>query len=249
VIETSGELLMRLAAFGRVYLLDTVTSTNDRALSLAARHERCIVIARSQTRGRGRFRRPWFSDPGSLTATLLVFRDQPGFPRPDLVTSLAGLALAQAVEQVAGLNAQIRWPNDIVFQEKKLAGLLCESRGSAIAVGLGVNVNQTSLPADLPDAASIRLASGAESDPLVLLEAFLGRFDTALRQAGAGDAAALIAAIKNRSATLHRRIEVVTLFRRQAGTAIDIDSEGRIVLRTDSGRLVVLGAGQVRRLT
>jgi BirA family biotin operon repressor/biotin-[acetyl-CoA-carboxylase] ligase len=245
---TPGEALTRLAAFGRVHLLDTTPSTNDVALGLAGQGEPAVVIARNQTRGRGRFRRPWFSDTGSLTASLLLFTDAPGFPPAAHVTTLAGLAAARAVEQVTGLKALVRWPNDVVLGDKKLAGILCEGRRNAIAVGIGLNVNQRSFPDDIPEAGSLAQLAGREFEPLDVLHAFATELETALAAAGRGELPALLAAVKERSAVMHRRVEVQTLLRRHVGTVVDLDAEGRIVLRTDAGRLVVIGAGQARRL-
>ena len=248
VTEVAGEQLAGLARHGSVHLLDEVGSTNDCALGLAAKHVTAIVIARSQTKGRGRFKRHWFSDDASLTASLLLFTDAPDFPHPSFLTHLAGLALSRAVEDVAGMATQIRWPNDIIYKDKKLAGILCEGRRHAVAIGVGLNVNQESFPEDLPDAESLRIATGRTWDKLVLLESFLHGMFAGIELAGRGETAQVIADIKNRSAVMHRRVEVNTLLRKHIGTVIDLDTEGRVVLRTDSGRLVVLGAGDVRRL-
>lgn len=242
-----GDILERLANFGSVYLLDTVRSTNDYALALAAHHRRAIVIADIQTGGRGRFRRHWFSDRDSLTASFLLHADEIASPDPKYVTPTAGLAAAIAIERVTGVKVQIRWPNDIIHQQRKLAGLLCESRRRAVVIGLGVNVNQRSFPSELPQAISLRQATGHDWDRFALLEAFVTEADTLLRQAST-DFAPLLMQIRQRSATINRRVEVTTLLRRHVGTVIDLDPECRIVLRTDSGRLVVLGLGQVRNL-
>lgn len=242
-----GDTLERLANFGSVYLLDTVRSTNDYALSLASRHRRAIVIASIQTGGRGRFHRRWFSDRGSLTASFLLHTDEIAFPDPKYVTPTAGLAAAIAIEKITGLEVHIRWPNDIIYQQRKLAGLLCESRNRAVVIGLGLNVNQQSFPSDLPEAMSLWQATGRDWDRFALLEAFVTETDTLLRQAST-DFAPLLMQIRQRSAVINRRVEVTTLLRRHVGTVIDLDPECRIVLRTDSGRLVVLGHGQVRNL-
>ncbi len=242
-----GDTLERLATFGSVHLFDTVTSTNDHALALASRHRRAIVIAGIQTAGRGRFRRRWFSDRDSLTASFLLHTDETAFPDPKYVTPTAGLAAAIAIERITGLEVQIRWPNDIIHQQRKLAGLLCESRHHAVVIGLGLNVNQRSFPSDLPEAVSLRQATGRDWDRFALLETFVTEADTLLRQAST-DFAPLLMQIKQRSAVINRRVEVTTLLRRYVGTVIDLDPECRIVLRTDSGRLVVLGLGQVRNL-
>jgi BirA family biotin operon repressor/biotin-[acetyl-CoA-carboxylase] ligase len=248
VTEVTGERLADLGRYGSVHLLDEVGSTNDYALGLAGKHATAIVMARRQTKGRGRFRRQWFSDDDSLTASLLLFTDVPDFPRPSFLGHLAGLALARAVEQTAGLVTQIRWPNDITIEEKKLAGILCEGRRNAIAVGIGLNLNQTSLPEALPDAVSLNMATGKQWDKFYLLENFLREMFESIGRAGKGELVQVLADIKQRSAVMHRRVEVQTLLRKYVGTVIDLDAEGRVVLRTDSGKLAVLGAGDVRKL-
>jgi biotin-(acetyl-CoA carboxylase) ligase len=93
------------------------------------------------------------------------------------------------------------------------------------------------------------MATGKEWDKFYVLENFLREMSACIEQTGGGDSAQVLADIKRRSATLHRRVEIRTLLRKHVGTVIDLDAEGRIVLRTDAGRLVVLGAGDVRRLT
>ena len=247
--EVSGERLAGLARYGSVHLLDEVGSTNDYALSLAGKHATAIVLARRQTKGRGRFRRQWYSDDASLTASLLLFTDAPDSPRSSFLVHLAGLALSRAVDETVGLPTQIRWPNDIIIEDRKLAGILCEGKRNAVAVGIGLNLNQESLPEDLLDAVSLRMATGKQWDKFYLLENFLQEMFANIEKIGKGESAQVLADIKQRSATMHRRVEVRTLLRKHVGTVIDLDAEGRIVLRTDSGRLVVLGAGDVRRLT
>ncbi len=244
----SGERLAGLARYGSVHLVDEVGSANDYALSLAGKGTTAIVLANRQTRGRGRFHRHWFSDDDSLVASLLMWTRAPDFPRPSLLVHLAGLALSRAVEQTSGVATQIRWPNDITVGDRKLAGILCEGRSSAVAVGIGLNLNQQSLPEDLPDAVSLRMVTGREWDRFYLLENFLREMQAGIEQAGRDDSARVLADIKQRSSIMHRRVEVRTLLRRYVGTVVDLDPEGRIVLRADSGRLAVLGAGDVRRL-
>ena len=246
--EVAGERLAGLARYGSVHLLDEVGSTNDYAFGLAGKHTTAVVVARWQTKGRGRFGRPWFSDDASLTASLLLLTDAPDFPHPSFVVHLAGLALSRAVDETVGLPTQIRWPNDIILEDRKLAGILCEGRRNAVAVGIGLNLNQESLPEDLPDAVSLRMATGKQWDKFYLLENFLQEMFASIEQTAKGESAQVLADIKGRSTVMHRRVEVRTLLRKHVGTVIDLDTEGRIVLRTDSGRLVVLGAGEVRRL-
>jgi BirA family biotin operon repressor/biotin-[acetyl-CoA-carboxylase] ligase len=243
----SGPALAHLARFGRVHVLDTVTSTNDRAFELAGTREPALVVARRQTRGRGRFRRHWFSDSGSLTFSYLSFPDQPA--QLDAITHVIGVALARALQAAAGVEARIRWPNDIVAKDRKLCGVLCERRREAVAVGVGLNVNQAEFPEDVPEAISVFQLTGRTFDPLELLDPVLAEFTGLMQEVAEAGTGRLMQEVKDRSAVLHRRVEVATLLRKHVGTVVDIDSAGRIVLRNDAGRIVVLSSGQARRLT
>lgn len=266
-----SELLNRIARFGKLYLLDTVSSTSDYAFSLATSapergQEPAIVVARKQTKGRGRFRRHWFSDDDSLIFSILLFLEK-NFSSPNSITQFAGLALCRGIERLAGgINPSrvetpdlgsalcekspplLRWPNDLLIDGKKIAGILCEQRRSAVVVGVGINLNQSLIPKNLPEAASLFLVYHQKFDRLVLLEAFLTDFFNSLELLKKGATTALWAEVKNRSAIIHHRVEIRTLFRRYIGTVIDIDDLGRVVLRTDSGKLATFNAGQVKQL-
>ena len=144
----------------------TIGSTNDVALALAAQGDRdgAIVIADEQTAGRGRRGRAWFSPAGSGLYVSVVLA--PGRARSDparattLLTVTAGVALAEAIEDVTALRVDIKWPNDLVVARRKLAGILAESTGSAAApaatlvIGYGINVNATAYPPELGDRAT-----------------------------------------------------------------------------------------------
>ena len=246
-LEIPGELIARLSGFGRVHLLDTVDSTNEYAFTLAMTAEPAIVVARCQTKGRGRFRRDWHSDDDSLTFSLLLF-PEPGAGLTSRLTQFAGLSVCLALENLTGTKPLIRWPNDIMLSDRKLAGILCEQRKAAVAVGVGLNLNQQSFPAELPEAGSLRQLTGKTWPKFDVLEAVVAAFFDTLDKSRAGRDAELLDAIRNRSSVLHHRVEVKSLLRTRVGTVIDLDAEGRIVLRTESGRLSVLDVGQVRRL-
>jgi BirA family biotin operon repressor/biotin-[acetyl-CoA-carboxylase] ligase len=250
-VEIPGELLARLARFGRVHLREQVDSTNDYAFGLADRRETALVVARRQSAGRGRFRRRWYSDDSSLTFSLLIFpaAEDPPLP-PGQLTLLAGLAICCAVEETTGARPGIRWPNDVMLDEKKVAGILCEQRKDALVIGVGINVNQPGFPEDedLAEAGSIRLATGREIEKLELLDVILRRLLAIIERVRQGELPALMEEFKSRSAVLHRRVEAKTLFRRHIGTVVDIDAEGRLVIRRGDGGIVTVNSGQVRRL-
>lgn len=162
--------------------LDTCVSTNDEARSRAREGAPAgtVVVAREQTGGRGTKGRSWFSPREAGLYVSVVLR-----PGPDAALSLlplaAGLAARGAVERTAGILAKLRWPNDIVWQGRKLGGILCESGWSGFQsryaiVGLGLNLNQDE--GDFPEewrsrAGSLRRASGRIIDREAVLDAFL----------------------------------------------------------------------------
>ncbi len=246
----SGKRLAQLARFGRVHLLDTVTSTNSHAFSLAGDREPALVVAQRQTRGQGRFRRHWHADADSLTFSYLLFFGPEQQELLTWLTQLAGFSVCRAIEDATGLEPSVRWPNDVLLDNKKVCGILCGQRRDAVVIGVGLNVNQTEFPEELNlhEAGSLRMATGRTWDKLELLERIMEHLFSVLELTRHGITSDILDAIKNRSAILHRRVEVKTLLRRHIGTVVDIDSKGNIVLRTTKDRIVIIGAGQVRRL-
>jgi BirA family biotin operon repressor/biotin-[acetyl-CoA-carboxylase] ligase len=157
--------LPQLAPLARsVLFFPTIGSTND--VAAAAAHagdaEGTIVVADSQTAGRGRRGHRWFSPPGSGLYVSVVLAPARARRAPDRATSLltlaAGVALAEAVERSTGLHADIKWPNDLLVGGRKLAGILAEAAAAegglgvaTVVLGYGVNVSPASFPADLRD--------------------------------------------------------------------------------------------------
>jgi BirA family transcriptional regulator, biotin operon repressor / biotin---[acetyl-CoA-carboxylase] ligase len=167
-----------------VYLRETTVSTMDDALALA--RDGCpsgtVAAAGWQEKGRGRGRGTrWLSAPWeSLLATVVLRAGDAGFPLPQL-SLRAGLAVALCVEEAAGIAARIKWPNDVLWEGRKLAGVLCESRGGALLVGIGVNCTQSSFPAEIAGSAvSLAMAAGREVAPLALLPVVLARLKECL---------------------------------------------------------------------
>ena len=156
---------LRLGAFAkRVLYFETVGSTNDVAAALAADggHEGTVVIADTQTSGRGRRGRTWFSPPAAGLYVSVILRPARACVAPEraagLLTIAAGVALAEAVEHVTGLAPRIKWPNDLLVARRKLAGILAEgvahqaaSGLRAVVLGYGINVGAAAFPRELAD--------------------------------------------------------------------------------------------------
>ncbi|MDH5019690.1 biotin--[acetyl-CoA-carboxylase] ligase [Halobacterium rubrum] len=223
------------APFGVEYH-DAVPSTNDRARELAADGARdVVVLADRQTGGRGRRGREWSSPSGGVWASLVLRPDLPP-ARVPLLTLAAAVAVTDAARE-AGVDAAIKWPNDVVVPDedserggRKLAGVLTEMEGEAsqvswVVVGTGVNVNVD--PGDLEgDATSIRAEAGNVSRR-VFVQRVLERFDE-LR----ADTDGVLDAWRERAATIGQRVRVDLGEETVEGEAVDVTEHGALVVDT-----------------
>jgi BirA family transcriptional regulator, biotin operon repressor / biotin---[acetyl-CoA-carboxylase] ligase len=163
------EIQRRRWPFARhVVFFDTIGSTNDVAMKLAAdAEEGTVVVANEQTAGRGRYGRTWFSPPATGLYVSIVLKPPSADAEHDRVISLltlaSGVALADAIDAVAAIRAEIKWPNDLIVGGRKLAGILAERVSSAqgnsrtampVILGYGINVGANAYPPELSDRAT-----------------------------------------------------------------------------------------------
>jgi BirA family transcriptional regulator, biotin operon repressor / biotin---[acetyl-CoA-carboxylase] ligase len=199
--------------------------------------EGAIATADHQTGGRGRRGRSWEEAPGTAVLVSVLLRPPPVRAAPEL-SLVGGLAAALAAEDALGLAAQIKWPNDVMVDRRKVAGVLAEAREGVVVLGIGINVNQTreQLPADARVApASLRTVDGVERDReqvLALLLAHLDRLYAAWREGGLD---AVYDDLGARDFLRGRRVTVDGV----AGTAEMIERDGRLAVKTESGRVLV----------
>lgn len=216
-----------------------VDSTNAEALRLASAGAPAgtIVVADTQTAGRGRRGRAWWSEPG--TALLASWLLRPGLDpeRLPLLSLLAGVAAARAASAAGGIAVRLKWPNDLVVDERKLGGILSESDGQgAVVVGLGLNVRQTEFPDDLAaSATSIVGAGGRTPSRAWVLAATLSSFGA--RMAAPEE---VLDDYRAMCVTLGRSVRVELSFGDAAeGKAIDITTSGALIVEGASGSRVV----------
>jgi BirA family biotin operon repressor/biotin-[acetyl-CoA-carboxylase] ligase len=238
----------------RIEYRERVGSTNDlaRQLGVGGAPEATLVIADEQIAGRGRMGRAWWSPPGAAIAMSLLLR--PTFPPAfaNRLTMLAGLAAAQAIEQVTGLPVALKWPNDIVVREpaiRKLGGILTETsisgetvEFSVVGLGLNVNVDFTGRT-DLPEASSLARELGYPVDRLALLKALVEQF--AARYVTIAQDKQLLADWSARLITLGRQVAVRRGEETLAGLAERVDESGALLIRTDDRSLRRVDAGDV----
>jgi BirA family biotin operon repressor/biotin-[acetyl-CoA-carboxylase] ligase len=215
--------------------LRATTSTNDRARALAlngAPHG-TLVTAAQQGAGRGRQGRTWSAPAGQALLLSLVLRDAP---------ALLPLAAALAVAEVAGAEALIKWPNDVLVEGRKVAGILAEGRPLegwvVLGIGLNVALQVDELPSELHATAGTLGLSPADLEPT------LERLLAALQRALALDPGALLAAYRERDAL--RGHEVAWAGGRGRGAGVD--GEGRLVIDLPEGGRTALSAGEVHLL-
>ncbi|MGB8658664.1 MAG: biotin--[acetyl-CoA-carboxylase] ligase [Candidatus Zixiibacteriota bacterium] len=231
-----------------------VGSTNHLAFRLAesGADEGTLVVADEQTKGRGRMGRSWYSPPSlGLWMSLILRPDIPPFKAPGL-SILAGLALAQAIEDLAGLDAKIKWPNDCLINGRKVGGVLLElsaelDRTNFVIAGIGVNVSH--LPDDFPKnlsstATSIKMECGKEVPRIDVLNSFLTRFETIYLDFKKNGLAPQRQLIKKLSLLLGSQVTVKLGRERIEGIAEDIDDNGSLVVKAGKERRLVT-AGEV----
>lgn len=217
--------------------LETSPSTNldARAWVDEGAPHGAVVIAQRQTAGRGRQGRAWESPAGALTFSVIV-RD--GIDR--LLPLRAGLAVAQC----AGPKARVKWPNDVLLDGRKLAGVLTELHADAAVVGIGINAAVD--VAALPDEVAARAASLdlAEHE----LEGFAEQVVERVLALVAEAPAAVLRGIAARDALVGRAVRWDTGGRVAEGTAVGIGEDGRLHVQGDDGQLVALDGGDVHLL-
>jgi BirA family transcriptional regulator, biotin operon repressor / biotin---[acetyl-CoA-carboxylase] ligase len=236
--------------FRDIRRFDTVDSTNRVALEAAraGAPEGLVIVADFQTAGRGRLGRSWTAPPGaSLLVSALV---RPPVRLAGRVGLAAGLALAEAVEVVAGVRAALKWPNDLVVGGRKLAGILAEadlgSAEAAVVVGIGCNVNWDELPEDLAaTATACNREAGRTVDREALLDTLLTRLEA---RVAALDGPTLLDDYRARLATIGRRVHVELPTGALNGVAVDLGADGELIVRDDSGKTTPVLAGDVVRL-
>ncbi len=226
------------------HLHDSLPSTQDEARRLAAdgAPEGTVVRAARQTRGRGRAGRAWQDPPGNLALSVLL---RPGRPAGEAahVGFVAGVALCHALDSLLPGDApepRAKWPNDVLLDEKKVAGVLLEGGRDHIILGIGVNV--AAAPPDLP--ATALAAHGATAGPGTVAETLLGRlapwYDRWRREGLAGVRAAWLA----RAHGLGGPVRAIVDGTARTGTFAGLDADGALLLDADGRRLRVL-AGDV----
>lgn len=244
----------------RIIHHNVIGSTNDEAKRLAASGEKdgTLITADTQTAGRGRMGRVWFTPPDSAIAMSLILRPATSEIHLAQLSLLGGLAVAEGIEAVTGLKPQLKWPNDVLIEDKKVAGVLAEASFDGnkvewVVLGIGINVNAAPPPEVILEtpATCLRPWTGREINRAELMRAVLDHFDSHYYSADAGlGSETLTKEWKARLAYLGKPVRVVTAIGWVEGALRGVTSAGNLTMRLADGshREFLAGDVHLRRM-
>ncbi len=238
----------------KIFSYNVVDSTNSIAFSLAKAGlgEGAAVFAEGQRKGRGRLGRGWVSPKNKGIYLSLILRPKISLKKASLVTLLAAVACAEAIRKISGQQALIRWPNDILVNNKKLCGILTEmqtenSHLEYIILGIGINVNTPTgkLPSQ---ASSLKEEAGREFSRVELARGLLRRLDQEYSFFKDKGSAKIITQWRNLSAFCGKRLKVKLAEKTIEGQSQGIDAQGALIVRLDNGFKQHILAGDVAKI-
>lgn len=229
--------------FGKPYVYEATCESTQLLLLGSGLPEGAAAATDHQTGGRGRHGRPWTAPPATSVLVSVMLHPPAERHLPELSLA-AALAAAEAVEGATGLTAQVKWPNDVMLNRRKVAGILCELSEGTVVVGVGMNVNQTrdELPLDAPtEPGSLRSLTGQEYDRARLLGSLLFRLERIYDGWRHGGLADLYGEIGARDFLRGRRITVDG----EPATALQIVRDGRLEIDLGSHETRLVESGEV----
>jgi len=252
--EIRDTLSTKILGQGEIYYFSEIDSTNIEAKKHAnlGCPEGSIVLAETQNGGRGRLSRSWFSPTGKGIWLSVVLRP-PFYPYDaPKCTLMAAVAVTKAIRNVTGVKCGIKWPNDILYQGKKVVGILTEMSAefdaiNHVIIGMGINVNikEQEFPAELIDVAtSLSVITGHDISRLTLLHAVLVELENAYEGVIQRGFSEMLDEWRELSVTLGKNVNVFGGGREFSGLAVDIDNDGALLVQTDDALEKVL-AGDV----
>ncbi len=235
----------------KIYYFGTVSSSMDVAwqLGIKGSSEGTVVIAESQTKGRGRLGRNWFSPKYKGIYLSLILRPKILPNQMPLLTLMSAVSICEAIREKTGLTCQIKWPNDILIHHKKLGGILTELNAETdlshfVVIGVGLNVNNDKKTL-LAGATSLKEQKKEEVNRLDLLQEILRKIEENYLVFQKKGGKPIIDKWRDWNITLGRRVRVVCQKQHIEGEALDIDIDGGLLIRNDSGLTQKVMTGDV----
>ena len=237
----------------RIHYFEEVESTQNLARNLAAEGapQGTVVIAETQSAGRGRMGRGWHSPPGVNLYTTIILRSRLAMPEVPRLSLVAGVAAAEALEDVAPGIVQLKWPNDIWLNGRKAGGIIAEAVTDStnhltcvlLGIGLNLNLSADDVPPELRERAiSVLCATGHRCDRVAVANSLFLRLNTRYMETEARGFAAVRPVWERYSALTGKRVAVVDANVREEGIVTGIDADGALLLNTNAGtRRIIAG--------
>jgi BirA family biotin operon repressor/biotin-[acetyl-CoA-carboxylase] ligase len=233
----------------KLFCYPSLTSTMDEAERLAKEGtpEGTVVIAEEQTAGRGRLGREWLSPKGNIALSIVLY---PSLEQLTALNMIASLAVAHSIEKVAGLKAEVKWPNDVLINGRKVSGILVESalRGKVVdwaVVGIGVNIDlpSTSSPGAAIEATSLSQEVGQKGSPQEVLKTLLSEIERLYLAWQNGEP--VYEEWREKLSTIGKEVRVRWGDEVVEGYAESVDERGQLILRRRDGSIIEIPAGEV----
>lgn len=235
----------------RVLLFDCVDSTNTQAAARAddPANDGLVILADEQRLGRGQQGRTWLCSPGAGVLLSVLLFPPAALRRPAILTAWAVVAVCETIQQASGIQAKIKWPNDVLVRGRKVCGILIEQARGTV-VGIGLNVNQTAdalADADLPQAASLANFAGRPFEVRQMARLLIEHLDEEYDRLCQGDFATLEACWKWRLGLLGKQVAVECQHGMKYGRLRELGWDG-LELETQGGEVLQLLPEEVRHL-
>ncbi|MDP7115439.1 MAG: biotin--[acetyl-CoA-carboxylase] ligase [Candidatus Woesearchaeota archaeon] len=227
----------------KVHHFKTLDSTNTKARDFSKNN---LIVADTQTKGRGRHKRQWDSNKGGLWLSIVL---EPKTKNPAELTFLAAVAVQKAIKRTTKLETKIKWPNDLLHKDKKLCGILTEAifKGNSkkMIVGIGINVNNK-LPISLKSkATSIKEILKKETNLKGLLTNLINQFNTLHKTYQEKGFIPILNKWKSSCDTIGKAIKVKTLKQRLVGKAIKVNKDCSLTIRLKNNKLKKIVEGDI----
>jgi BirA family biotin operon repressor/biotin-[acetyl-CoA-carboxylase] ligase len=239
----------------KIYFFETIESTQDFALELASKHYEngSLIIAQKQTKGRGRLDRRWVSPKGGIWFSILL-KPNLEIMQVSLFPMLTSLALAFTIEKILKLKPNLKWPNDVMLKNKKVAGILVDASVESnqieyIVIGVGINFKIKPKTIDkIINSRNNRITTlvnhNQDADPVLFLQDFLFEFERLYNKLMTNNFKEIKTEWEKRSSTLGKNISVSTPNGEVKGRAISLDDDGALLI-SQKGRMQRLLVGDV----
>ncbi|MCP4652190.1 MAG: biotin--[acetyl-CoA-carboxylase] ligase [Candidatus Omnitrophica bacterium] len=235
-----------------IHYYEIIGSTQDCAwqLGLANSDEGALVVSEAQTKGRGRMQRAWISSKGGIYMSLLLRPQFLHLYDASKITLLISLGCVYGIKKATGIDCQLKWPNDIFIEEKKVAGILCEINAETdkinfIVAGIGVNVNTRDLP---KEATSLFLHTANKHNRVAIVKAIIEEIENCYKKAKKEGFDEILKEWSQLCFIWKRQIKVRISNRQVTGEAIGIDESGFLLLRKSTGLIEKIPSGDITKM-